>query len=157
MSRLGAWINADATATFWRIPRERRLGQRVAPRRQLELFEQLARERLPVRDAVQPRREFEVLPHREPREQVRLVGHEPELALCRERVRREVDAVDGDRARVGLEDPRDAAQRRGLARAVRTDEPEHLARAHLEAHRVDGDAVFEALGQLPDHEHGRRP
>src|SRR6185295_11087182 len=99
---------------------------------QLELLEQIARERLPARHVVEARGELEVLPDREPREQVRLVGDERELALRCERLAREVDAVDLDRTRVGLEDSRDAAQRRGLARAIRAHEPEDLAGAHLE-------------------------
>ena len=40
------------------------------------------------------------------------------------------------------------AQRRRLARAVRSEEAEHLALAHLEVESVDGDEIAESLREL---------
>src|SRR3989304_1130875 len=48
---------------------------------------------------------------------------------------------------------RDAVERRGLARAVRADEPEDLALAHLERDGVERREAPEPLGEPADREH----
>ena len=74
-------------------------------------------------------------------EQVGLLGHDPDdLAERGQGEPADVDAVDLDRARVDVVEPRDQVGRRRLARARRADERHELARLGLE---VD---VLEAEG-----------
>ena len=48
----------------------------------------------------------------------------------------------------------DQIEQRGLAGAVRADQAEHLAGAHLEAHLIDGGQRAEPLGGAVDPQHG---
>src|SRR5262245_22681949 len=72
-----------------------------------------------------------------------LVGGEPA----------ELGAAEPDRPRGGDEGPGDAVEQRGLARAVRADEPEDLALVHLERDLVQGGEPAEALGHAGEAEH----
>ena len=68
--------------------------------------------------------------------------------------------VHAEHAELAVRDGRDAADhphRRGLARAVRPEEPERLARLDAEVDAVDRDEVTEALRQATSlDERGRR-
>ena len=59
----------------------------------------------------------------------------PSLHLRGDRIGRDVDAADVDRAARRLQDAGDHAQRRRLAGAVRAEKAEQLARRHLEIDR----------------------
>jgi hypothetical protein len=72
-----------------------------------------------------------------------LLRHHPEVALDRRRLEPDVAAVHQDPAAVGLENPRDHAQRRGLAGAVGAEQAEDLAVPDLEGDVVDGNQVAE--------------
>jgi hypothetical protein len=51
----------------------------------------------------------------------------------------DVEADDGSLAAARLQDPAQHANRRRLARAVRTEHAEHLALVHVERDILDGD------------------
>ena len=57
-------------------------------------------------------------------------------------------AVPGHGALVGVEDVEDDAHRRGLPRAVRSQEAEHLAGLDRETDAVEGDDILEALAEV---------
>src|SRR2546422_1566595 len=69
--------------------------------------------------------------------------------------RRDVPALEDDASVVGMERARHAVDERGLARAVRSDETEPLARLHLERHPVERGEAAEALHE-PVHLEQRR-
>jgi hypothetical protein len=56
-------------------------------------------------------------------------------------------AEDLDRALVGRDERGEDPDRRRLARAVRAEEADDLARRHLQVDAVDGHRVAEALAQ----------
>ena len=84
--------------------------------------------------ALQPARHLEVLPHGERRERAHAAGHLEHAAPgdLGGRGGGHVDAVEDDRAAVGLDDPRDGAQQRRLAGAVGAEQGDDLALVHLE-------------------------
>src|SRR4029077_18946683 len=61
---------------------------------------------------------------------------------------RDVNAVEPDRAGIGARKPHDQRHHRRLAGAVRTDQPDDLAGAKIEAHILDGDHAAEAFAEL---------
>ncbi|MCZ7562293.1 MAG: hypothetical protein M5U30_21580 [Burkholderiaceae bacterium] len=63
---------------------------------------------------------------------------------------RDLAAVEADAARCRRQRARDAVEQRGLAGAVRADEPEQLARGHAEAHVVDRAQAGEVAAQTAD-------
>ena len=66
------------------------------------------------------------------------------------------DAVEAaTRPSLGLVKPVTRVDERGLAGAVRADEPDHLARLDAEAHAVDRDDGAEPHGEVLDLERGR--
>ena len=77
----------------------------------------------------------------------------------RRRQRRDVRAADGDRAGVGLLEPGDQPQRRGLAGAGRPEQHDELAVGDVEVEAVDRLMVAEALGDAfeDDVSHARPP
>ena len=60
---------------------------------------------------------------------------------------RHILAVHADRAGVRPDGAGDEVQKRGLARAVGTDQSQHLARGHRQRDAVDGDEAAERLAQ----------
>jgi hypothetical protein len=70
-----------------------------------------------------------VLEHGQAVEGLGIVGHPRERLLGLRLRAREIVAGDRDAAILDRQDPRDRAQRGGLARAVGTDEPQDLARS----------------------------
>ena len=89
----------------------------------------------------------------EPVEEAQPVGQHAGRALGGARVGPRVDVVDAHGARVGAEQAGDHRQRRGLARAVRPDDAEERAGAHVERDAVDGGVVAELLHEALDREH----
>jgi hypothetical protein len=68
---------------------------------------------------------------------------------------RERKAGDDCRARGRSDQRAECPHGRGLPRAIRPQEPEHLAVTDLERDIPEGDAVTEALGQVVDSERSR--
>src|SRR5262249_28880586 len=66
-------------------------------------------------------------------------------------------AAEREAAGVGSGGAADAVEQRGLARAVRPDQPDDLALANREVDRVDGHEPAEALGNAAALEHQRYP
>ena len=65
-----------------------------------------------------------------------MLEHEPDVALPRG-LRAEIEAVDLRLARVGLLEPRQDAQERGLARARRAEQRDQRPTGHVEADLVE--------------------
>ena len=80
-------------------------------------------------------------------------GSAPVALLGGPRVGPRVDVVDAHGARVGAEQAGDHRQRRGLARAVRSDDAEERPGAHVERDAVDRRVVAELLHESLDREH----
>ena len=92
----------------------------------------------------------EQLRAREPVEEAQPIGQHAGRLLRRARVGPRVDVVDAHRAGVGTQQAGDHRERRGLARAVRSDDAEERPGAHVERDAVDGRVVAEALHQALD-------
>ena len=71
-------------------------------------------------------------------------------------VAKRIETEDGNAAAVGLPDPLHALHRRGLAGAVRADQPEDLAVLDLERHVIDGDRLPVGLADAGDADDGSR-
>ena len=111
------------------------------------------------RARVERRPEIDGLPHLDALLQLRFLQLDADAVLERVRVLARVEPQDRDGAAVGLAEALDALHRRGLARAVRADQPEDLALEHVERHVVDRDgrAVgFAQMGNLDDGFRGHR-
>lgn len=97
--------------------------------------------RLGLRDAVQPGLEHQLLPTGGLVPGAAALGHIADAAAYLARVLAQVGAGDGGLAPVRLDEGRQHPQGGGLAGAVRAEEPEDLARRHVQVHpayRVDG-------------------
>ena len=116
-------------ATFCFMPRESSPGSACSLPVELEARREGLGARLEVRHAVDARRSAQVLDDGQVLEQLRLVGHERELPLGLDRLGGDVVAADGDVAVARCVDAGEAAQRGGLARAVRPDQADDLAAA----------------------------
>jgi hypothetical protein len=77
-----------------------------------------------------------------------VLGHVADPAARLQAVLDDVEAGDRRSARGGLQIAREDAQDRRLARAVRPEQPEHLADAGLEGDVVDAEPAAVALGQM---------
>jgi hypothetical protein len=96
------------------------------------------REERPVREqAVEDRVQPDVLLCREVEVEARLLEDDPDRAPHAVRVGREITAADDRGARRRSERRREDRDRRRLARAIRSEEREQLARPHGEADAVD--------------------
>ena len=104
-------------------------GQRVPFVREFEFLQQFAADFFVIGHLINPRDEIQVLPDGEVIEQARFVGEKGELFLGGNRVADDVVAADAHGAARGRNDAGEAAQRGGLARAVRADEADALRRA----------------------------
>jgi len=94
---------------------------------------------------VQAAHELERLERGELLVEERTVGDEAGDRLDRQRVLAKVVTVDQHLPARGLDEPRDDAHGGALARAVGSEEPEHLAVAHVEREAADGLEVAVAL------------
>jgi hypothetical protein len=101
-------------------------------------------------DVEEPGGQRKVLAHGQVLEQVRLVGEPGEDALGLDGVGAQVVAVDHDRPGGRREDTDDAAQRGGLAGAVRADQAENLAGRDREVEVLHGNEVSVVLGEALD-------
>ena len=117
--------------------------------RELDEVEQLpgARPRLRVRQVEVAPVDEQVLLDRELHVQAVLLGHDTEAGADRGAVRGRIQAEHPQRAVGDRRDAADHAHRARLARAVRPQEPERLARRHLEIDGVHGRGRAEALRQ----------
>ena len=127
--------------------------RRVAPFQlfQLHQRQQLAHPRrdLGVLPAPDAQAEGDVLEDRHVTEQGVMLEHEADVAVAG-RLRGHLVVVGQDGAAVGVFQPGDDAQERGLARAGRAEQGQERAGGHVEAHVVQGDELAEALGQVAD-------
>ena len=90
--------------------------------------------------ALTVRPEHQVLPHREPREDVSAFRHVPDAEVDDPVRLRLVEprAVERDRIRFELDQPHHRTKRRGLPRSVRADDAEPRTRRDVEAEVLDG-------------------
>jgi hypothetical protein len=113
------------------------------------------------RQVEQPPLQDEELPSRLPRVEARLLEGDAHATPGQVGLGGHVDARDPRGARRDGQERRQHAHRRRLAGAVRTEEPEHLARADVEvdaAHRLDrGGAAAVGLDEARGLDRGRRP
>ena len=150
----GSCSRPQAMASFCFMPRDSSVESALALVGDLELVEQGRDARLGIRDVVQATDEAEMLLDREVIEEMRLVGNEGERLFRRDGVRLDVVARDASTVpSVGAMMPDEAAQRRRLAGAVRTDEPEDLPGADVERDSVDGGKVAVLAGEILDGDH----
>ena len=106
---------------------------------------------LPSRDPADLETEADVARDAEVREKgVVLEDHAEATAL--RRVARDVPAIDLDGAFIGVEQPGDAVERRGLAAPGGTEEADELAAGDLQVEVTDGRRVREMLRQIADTE-----
>src|SRR5690606_34065680 len=96
----------------------------------------------------------QVVLHRERPEYLPALGHLDDAerdALARRR-RPDLAVLEADRARAALH-PRERAKERRLARAVRADERDELARAHLEVDALQRRDAPVARVEIPGRQH----
>ncbi len=103
------------------------------------------------RHPVEPGEVHELLAHPHPRVQPARLRHvaEPHAGLRIDRT-----AVPSRLAPVGLHHAHHDPHRGGLPGAVRSEEAEHLARAHVEGDAVEGDDVAVPPGEVDQLQHG---
>ena len=102
-------------------------------------------------DTPEPRDEFEILEGRELVVDHRLVRQPGGDLLGGNRIGQRIDAIDGDRAGVGPQQPGHHAQGRGLAGAIGADQHIEFAAIDGEIERIDRGPV-EALGEPANRE-----
>ncbi len=109
------------------------------------------------RDFVRVGEELEVLAHGHALVDARVVRHVADDLSHGLGIDPDVEPVDLDAARERLEERRHDANGRRLARAVRTDEPEDLSVAYVEAHVAEHVELAEAVPQVAhaNRGHGR--
>ena len=139
MTLCGRCTRARASATFICWPREKPRARRSMKSSMRRRRDQLgdARVQLAPREPVQFAEIADVLARRQPRVQRAVVGQHAEPAARRDRVLLAVDAVDQRGAAVRPQHRADQAEHRGLAGAVRPDQPGDLAVARDEADVLD--------------------
>ena len=119
-------------ATFVQMRLEAERQQKLAARR--------ARTRLAI-DAPEAGDELEIFQRRQLVVDHRLVGHPGHDLLGGDGIGERIDAENGDRAGVGLQQAGDHAQGRGLAGAVGAEQGVEFAGANGEVERIDRRAV----------------
>ena len=137
----GRPISASASDSRWRWPPERRRTTCAGVAQPDEVEQPLGVVGVVVERGEQPQR-FE-RPHA--RVQPALLEHHADARAQRGRVARRVEAEDPHRAGVGGAVALEDLDGRGLARAVRPEQAEHLADADREVEPVDGRAIAVAL------------
>ena len=130
-------------------------GRRVEFRGQLELVEQREGLGAGIGDSVDARVEREVLFDGQVGKQRRIVGHEGESRLGRDRVGVDVEAGDRQPPAAGRNDAGQRPHRGRLAGAVGSDERQQLARLDAKRNAAHGDVVGERLVKIVDFDHGR--
>ena len=117
-------------------PVERARGEEVAPQ--------------PAALVADPVAEDHVLADREAHEQLELLEGpgEPEARALRRRRAGDLASTEEDVAGLGSEQPREHVEQRGLAGAVRSDEPDDAGGRDHEAHVADRDEPAEAHGDV---------
>ena len=147
----GSWRTAAMNWTFCWLPLDScsalRFGEVLGPE-PAQPGGRLAL-RPPGRDPVEPREEHELLHDPHPRVQPALLG---EVAPRRARQAMALGPAPRHAAGVRLEHAERDPHRRGLARAVRTEESEHLPGRDLEREVVEGDDGPEPLVEMVDDE-----
>ncbi len=105
-------------------------------------------------EAVERREVGELIDDDHPRIEAALLG---KVAPRRARQDAAVGSLPRHRPAIGLEDAEDDPHRRGLARAVRSEEAEHLAAGDFEGESVERNGRAESLVEMVDEQaHGAR-
>ena len=104
--------------------------------------------------AVDAAKEHQVLARREAHVQGHLLGDQAHLGLDLVGVGLEVQAIHGDLAAAGLEQPGEHRNRRRLAGAVGAQQAKHLAPRYLERDALHCFDLSEGLGQVLANENG---
>src|SRR5450432_359555 len=125
------------------------LHELVAPFEQIEQRQQLRHAALDQRPIlpVQPGDEAQELRARELLVDERTIWDVAEHRLRRDRILRDIDAVDVHCSRRRLQNPRDHPQRRRLSRTVGSEESKELPMRHVEIDRIHGGEGAVFLGQ----------
>jgi hypothetical protein len=116
----------------------------------------LSRRFMPPENAalsLQPPEEGQVLPCGQLGIDGQVLGDQADVPPGLDVARPHLLAGDGDRARVGGDQPGDHRDRGGLAGAVGPEQPVGLARGYVEGDPVDGGQVTEPAHQLGDLQH----
>ncbi len=121
-----------------------------------ELREQFPRAGFSVGDLVNAGGELEVLAHAEILEKAGFVGKEGDLAFGRHGGSLEVVTGDAHLPQSGRNDAGDAAERGGLARAVRADEAEDIALPDAKRQIGNGGKFVVMFGEAGDFNHAVR-
>ena len=133
--------------------RDRVRARRVRPARSRSAISARAAAPLGGREPVQPRDQLQRLDAAQVRIQERLVGQVADVALERDRVGVAVAAQDGGAPRARAQQAHQQADGRRLARAVRPQEPHHLARLDAQVQIVDRRLVAEPLAEADGLDH----
>jgi hypothetical protein len=153
-TRLVEEADPDVQASFH--PAGVGVGPLLGSVAQLDQVEDLvdARVELAAGQPLEPTEEAQVLAGRQVGVDRQVLGDQPDdrLGLGRTDVHR--PPVDEDLAAVTPEEAADHRDRRGLARAVRAEQPVRLAGGDREAHAVDGDTVAVASLHVAAFEEG---
>ena len=147
---VGSWTRVQASASFCFMPPDRRSASRLAERRQLRHRQQLIPATLVVADAVDLGKERDVLVDGQiaiQAESLREVSHS---LGDRPMVFHGVEAEHAKLACVGVQKPAHQPDGRRLTCAVRADQPEHLALAHVEAEIGERLGRAVALGDVDE-------
>src|SRR5712692_5444426 len=105
------------------------------------------------RDPVQVAEVVQVFDRRVAAVQPSLVGNDPEPRANLVQLLGQTQAVELDDACIRSQDPAQAAQGRGLASAVLTEQDEHLSALDVQVRTVDGAYVAKALAEAFDPDH----
>ncbi len=106
-----------------------------------------------IGDAVDPRDECQVLPHRHVLEEPRFVREEREGLLGAQGVRQQIVAGDANFSGGRRDDAGEGSQGGGLARAVGANEAEHFTGAHRKGEIAHGRETAEELSETGDLDH----
>ena len=101
-----------------------------------------------------PAEELKVVADAQGRVHAGLLRREPQVSARRSRATRDVDATDEHPALVRPAQAGDDRHERGLARTVRTEQPEHRAGRHRQIDAVQGDRGPVRLAQSANLERG---
>ena len=120
-----------------RCPDESSVPIALGEMRDAEALEPFLDQRFGIGDAVELAVQLQVLAHAHALGERQVAGRESDALGGLAAMVREVEPADRDVARVGRHDAEDHEQRRGLARAVRAEQRDALARVHDHVDAVD--------------------
>ena len=147
----GLPTSAHASERRWAWPPDnRRTGVPTVSRQPDELEHRLRRFRGPVVGSEQPQQ----LERAQARVEPTRLQHHADLRAEVLAVAHRVEAEDAHRARVGSAVALEDLDRRGLAGAVRSEQPEDLARADTEVERIDRARRSVRLAESGDRDRG---